>query len=187
MGGLESVTGFDWEEGNSRKSTDKHGVSQAEAEQVFLNEPLFVLSDTRHSQQEPRFHALGHTDMGRPLHITFTLRGENKLIRVISARTMHRKGREFMTKKVKKIPPLATEAAERKFWEKHDSTSYIDWNQARSVRLAELRPSTTAISIRLPSDLLEQIKTSANRRDVPYQSLIKLWLAEKMKEVRGGV
>ncbi len=91
-----------------------------------------------------------------------------------------------MTKKTKKIPSLASEAAERKFWEKNDSTAYVDWNQARRMRLTELKPSTTAISIRLPSDLLEQIKTSANRRDVPYQSLIKLWLAEKMKEVRIG-
>jgi len=91
-----------------------------------------------------------------------------------------------MTKKTKKIPALVSETAERKFWEKNDSTAYLDWNQARRVRLTELKPSTTAISIRLPSDLLDQIKTSANRRDVPYQSLIKLWLAEKMKEMRSG-
>jgi len=86
---------------------------------------------------------------------------------------------------LKKIPPLASEAAEGKFWEKHDSTPYVDWSQARTVRLAELKPSTTAISIRIPSDLLERIKASANRRDVPYQSLIKLWLAEKMEEMGG--
>ncbi|MDR3425075.1 MAG: BrnA antitoxin family protein [Alphaproteobacteria bacterium] len=91
-----------------------------------------------------------------------------------------------MTKKTKKIPLFASEAAERKFWETHDSTSYMDWNQAGRARFAALKPSTTAISIRLPSDLLEQIKTSANRRDVPYQSLIKLWLAEKMQEMRSG-
>jgi predicted DNA binding CopG/RHH family protein len=91
-----------------------------------------------------------------------------------------------MTKKTKKIPSLTSEAAERKFWDKHDSTAYMDWDQAHRVRLTALKPSTTAISIRLPSDLLEQIKTSANRWDVPYQSLIKLWLAEKMKEMRSG-
>jgi predicted DNA binding CopG/RHH family protein len=92
-----------------------------------------------------------------------------------------------MTKKIKKIPSLKSEAAERKFWEKNDSTPYVDWGQARRVRLAELKPSTTAISIRLPSDLLERIKTSANRKDVPYQSLIKLWLAEKMEDIRSEV
>ena len=87
-----------------------------------------------------------------------------------------------MAKNTKKIPHLASEAAERKFWEKHDSSSYIDWKQAQRVRFTNLKPSTTAISIRLPTDLLEQIKTSANRKDVPYQSLIKLWLAEKMAD-----
>jgi predicted DNA binding CopG/RHH family protein len=85
-----------------------------------------------------------------------------------------------MAKPTKKIPHFSSEAAERKFWETHDSTPYVDWSKARRVRFTELKPSTTAISIRLPTDLLEQIKTSANRRDVPYQSLIKLWLAEKM-------
>jgi predicted DNA binding CopG/RHH family protein len=90
-----------------------------------------------------------------------------------------------MARNLKKIPLLASEAAERKFWEKHDSTPYADWSRARPVRFAELKPSTTAISIRLPSDLLDRIKTSANRRDIPYQSLIKLWLAEKMQEMGG--
>jgi predicted DNA binding CopG/RHH family protein len=85
-----------------------------------------------------------------------------------------------MAKNTKKIPHFSSETAERKFWEKQDSASYIDWKKAQRVRFTELKPSTTAISIRLPTDLLEQIKTSANRKDVPYQSLIKLWLAEKM-------
>lgn len=87
------VVGFDWDAGNARKSADKHGVSQAEAEQVFFNEPLLVLEDERHSLAEPRFHALGPTNDGRRLHVTFTLRGSNTLIRVISARDMHRKER----------------------------------------------------------------------------------------------
>lgn len=90
---LERIGGFDWDEGNARKSAEKHGVSQAEAEQVVFNEPLLVVEDTRHSIQEPRFHALGRTDDGRLLHITFTLRGGGTLIRVISARAMHRNER----------------------------------------------------------------------------------------------
>ena len=89
-----------------------------------------------------------------------------------------------MEKKIKKTPHFATEAAERKFWEKNDSSSFVDWSQANRVRFTKLKPSTTAISIRLPTDLLDQIKTSANRKDVPYQSLIKLWLAEKMERFR---
>ena len=73
------------------------------------------------------------------------------------------------------------EAEEQKFWETHDSTDYIDWNTAERARFLNLKPSTTAISIRLPLGLLEQIKIAANKRDVPYQSLIKMWLAEKVE------
>ncbi len=87
------VVGFQWDEGNARKSFDKHSVSQAEAEQVFFNEPLLVVEDVKHSRLEPRFHALGVTNSGRQLHVTFTLRGESTKIRVISARGMHSKER----------------------------------------------------------------------------------------------
>ena len=89
------VVGFDWDAGNARKSADKHGVSQAEAEQIFFNEPLLVVRDPKRSHQEPRFHALGTTDEGRLLHVTFTLRGAATLIRVISSRDMHWKERVF--------------------------------------------------------------------------------------------
>lgn len=90
---LQQIEGFEWDEGNKRKSIEKHDVSQAEAEQVFFNEPLLIIEDVSHSTRETRLHALGHTDAGRPLHISFTLRGDGKLIRVISARAMHRKER----------------------------------------------------------------------------------------------
>ena len=83
-------------------------------------------------------------------------------------------------KKPTTLPAFKTEAEERKFWETHDSTDYIDWSKAERLRLPNLKPSTTAISIRLPLALLEQIKIAANKRDVPYQSLIKMWLAEKV-------
>lgn len=87
------ITGFEWDEGNSRKNEEKHGVSQSEAEQIFFNEPLLVVGDGKHSLQEVRFHALGKTDDARLLHITFTLRGSRTQIRIISARDMHRKER----------------------------------------------------------------------------------------------
>lgn len=87
------IEGFDWDEGNNRKSTDKHGVSQSEAEQIFFNDPLLIVQDTRHSASEVRFHALGRTDGGRLLHVSFTLRRDETMIRVISARTTHRKER----------------------------------------------------------------------------------------------
>jgi predicted DNA binding CopG/RHH family protein len=83
-------------------------------------------------------------------------------------------------KKPKPVPTIKTEAEERKFWETHDSADYIDWSKAERMRFPNLKPSTTAISIRLPLGLLEQIKIAANKRDVPYQSLIKMWLAEKV-------
>jgi uncharacterized protein len=90
---LDRAEGFEWDAGNSRKSADKHGVSQGEAEQVFFNAPLLVLSDERRSTLEPRHHALGQTDAGRRLMISFTLREAGRLIRVISARDMHRRDR----------------------------------------------------------------------------------------------
>jgi predicted DNA binding CopG/RHH family protein len=85
-----------------------------------------------------------------------------------------------MSKKLKSIPRFRNEAEERKFWETHDSTDYVDWSKAHRVSLPNLKLSTIAISLRLPQGLLDRIKIAANRRDVPYQSLIKVWLAEKV-------
>lgn len=78
------------------------------------------------------------------------------------------------------IPKFETEAAERAYWESHDSSVHLDWSQAQKVRLPNLRPSTKTISLRLPQHLLDSIKVAANARDVPYQSLIKVWLQEKL-------
>ena len=94
---LARITGFEWDEGNARKN-EKHGVSMAEAEQVFFNSPLLLLEDIKHSIFELRFHALGKTDNVRLLHITFTLRQNNQKIRAISARNMHRKERTIYEK-----------------------------------------------------------------------------------------
>jgi len=84
-----------------------------------------------------------------------------------------------MRKSLKSVPKFRSRAAERKFWETHDTTQYLDWSQAQLARFPNLKPSTKSISLRLPVDLLERIKVEANRRDVPYQSLIKVWLDEK--------
>lgn len=92
---LSKITGFDWDNGNARKSEEKHAVSMAEAEQVFFNNPLLLLQDVKHSQRENRNHALGKTDANRMLHITFTLRHAGEKIRVISARDMHKKERKI--------------------------------------------------------------------------------------------
>jgi len=87
------IVGFEWDDGNSRKSADKHSVSQSEAEQLFLDPRLLVLVDDRHGGAENRFTAYGRTLEGRRLHVTFTTRRDETLIRVISARAMSRKER----------------------------------------------------------------------------------------------
>jgi uncharacterized DUF497 family protein len=91
----KQVIGFDWDAGNERKSEEKHAVSRFEAEQVFFNQPLLVLADRKHSENEERFHALGKSNNARLLHITFTLRSADTLIRIISVREMHRKERNY--------------------------------------------------------------------------------------------
>jgi predicted DNA binding CopG/RHH family protein len=78
------------------------------------------------------------------------------------------------------IPKFKTEAQERAYWETHDSTVHVDWTKAQKVKLSNLKPTTKTISLRLPQHLLDSIKVAANARDVPYQSLIKVWLQEKL-------
>ena len=90
---LNRIVGFQWDQGNARKSAEKPAVSQSEAEEVFFNTPLLIAGDLGHSRSERRFHALGVTKAERRLHVTLTLREENSLIRVISARDMSRKER----------------------------------------------------------------------------------------------
>jgi predicted DNA binding CopG/RHH family protein len=86
-----------------------------------------------------------------------------------------------MSKRLKAVPKFPSEAAERKFWEKNDSSQYVDWSKAQVATFPNLKPSTKTISLRLPQHLLDAIKTAANARDVPYQSLIKVWLQEKVQ------
>ena len=80
----------------------------------------------------------------------------------------------------KPIPEFRSEAEERRFWERHDSAPYVDWSAARLMRFPALKPSTETISLRLPAGLLADLKALANRRDVPYQSLLKVFLADRV-------
>jgi predicted DNA binding CopG/RHH family protein len=82
------------------------------------------------------------------------------------------------------IPAFASEDEEREFWATHDSTQYVDWSKARPARFPQLRPSSTAISVRLPDTLLTELKLLANERDVPYQSLLKVYLADRVAAER---
>jgi predicted DNA binding CopG/RHH family protein len=81
----------------------------------------------------------------------------------------------------KRIPRFKNEDQEREFWSKHDSTDYVDWNKAKKVTLPNLKPSVKTISIRLPEMMLQELKLLANKRDVPYQSLLKMFLAERIE------
>jgi predicted DNA binding CopG/RHH family protein len=81
----------------------------------------------------------------------------------------------------KVVPRFKTEDAEREFWASHDSTDYIDWRKARRSMLPKLKPSSQTISIRLPKPMLDRLKLLANKRDVPYQSLLKIFVAERLK------
>ncbi|MBI2901105.1 MAG: BrnA antitoxin family protein [Planctomycetes bacterium] len=91
-----------------------------------------------------------------------------------------------MAHEPKRLPRFRTEAEERTFWAAHDSADFLGWRKARPAIFPNLRPSTRSISIRLPESLLEELKTLANKRDVPYQSLIKMILAQKVKEELQG-
>ena len=85
-------------------------------------------------------------------------------------------------KKRKEIPKFRTETEERRFWAGHDSTEYLNWSKGRPVTMANLRPTLKTISLRLPAALIAELKVLANRRDVPYQSLLKTFLAERVRE-----
>ncbi len=85
-------------------------------------------------------------------------------------------------KNLKPIPKFKNEKEERKFWMTHDSTEYVDWSKARKAVFPNLKPTYKSISLRLPAFMLDEIKLLANKKDVPYQSLMKVFLAEKVKE-----
>jgi len=156
---LNECEGFDWDEGNSGRNREKQGVSDGECEQVFFNRPLAAPPDAQHPAEEKRIHVLGQPDAGRELFVACTLRDER--IRVISARHMKKK--------------------EREFWHEHDSTEHVDWSRAERVTLPKLKPSVKSISLRMLQAMLDQLRLLANKRDVPYQSLIKLFLAERIE------
>jgi len=84
--------------------------------------------------------------------------------------------------RIRKIPKFESEVQERDFWASHDSTDFVDWRQAERVKLPNLRPTTRTISIRLPEPMIERLKVLANKRDVPYQSLLKMFVADRIEE-----
>jgi predicted DNA binding CopG/RHH family protein len=121
--------------------------------------------------REKRYNALGKTGAGRRLFVIFTV--GRKLIRVVSATDMK-----------KKPPECKNEDDEREFWATADSTEYVDWQAGKRKKLVQLKPSLRTISLRLPVSMIEDLKVLAHRRDVPYQSLLKVFLAERLARER---
>lgn len=170
---------FEWDVGDISKNSTKHGVSCQEAEEVFINQPLIVVVDDKHSGSEKRFHVLGRSSNNRFLFSSITIR--NQKIRIISIRDMNQKEKKYM-KNIKDMPKFKNEAKERDFWNKNDSTEYVDWSKADQAIFPNLKLTTESISLRLPSSLLLRIKQLANERDVPYQSLMKIFLSDRVKK-----
>lgn len=85
-------------------------------------------------------------------------------------------------KEIKKIPEFASEEQEHEFWATHDSSEYVDWDQAETVTLPRLKPSLKTISIRLPKIMIDDLRLLANKKDVPYQSLMKMFIAERIEQ-----
>jgi uncharacterized DUF497 family protein len=155
-------------------------MSLWECEEVFFNEPFVAQRDKYHSFGEERLYALCKTNSGRRLFVVFTIR--NKLIRIVSVRDMTRSEKMAYKYHEKKIPVFKTEKQERKFWSNADSALCVDWKKGRNVKFPNLKPTTRTISLRLPESMLAQLKVLANKRDVPYQSLMKIFLAERLAE-----
>lgn len=152
---------FNWDKGNINKNFIKHSVTDKEAEEIFENSPKFILEDEKHSLTEIRYELF--------------------LLEICT----EKKG-GHMKKRFKRIPKFKNEDEERDFWATADTTEYFDWSKAEEVIFPNLRPSTESISLRLPAYLLARIKQLANFKDVPYQSLIKIFLAERVaKELKG--
>ena len=180
---LDVCTGFEWDEANAHKNWERHRVALEEAEDVFFNEPLVVRGDVRHSKREKRYYALGQTGGGRRLFVAFTIRGS--LLRVVSVRDMNRqRGTPMPVSKKQAVPEFRSEDEEREFWAGHDSTEFIDWQSAERRKFPNVKPTLRTISLRLPVSMIEDLKVLANRRDVPYQSLLKVFLAERLKKER---
>ena len=170
---LQACEGFHWDDANRRKNEEKHAVACGEAEEIFFRRPLCLLEDPAHSASEERVHAFGTTCAGRPLALTFTIRG--KKIRIISARDQNRENSKTMDSKDK--PKWVAR-------ERANSNRHLDLKAARPAPdMPRLKPSTATMNLRVPEALLFALKREANRRDVPYQSLVKILLDEKLAEL----
>ncbi len=180
---LSTLNGFEWDEGNSEKNWTKHRVARSECEEVFFNRPLVVAEDQEHSQDGSEILRVGPIRQGEK-----AFRGIHNPRRPdpCNFSPRHESDRERDSIMKKKIPMFKSEDQERDFWSNQDSTAYLEWGKAKRLSFPNLKPSTKTISIRLPESMLDDLKMLANKRDVPYQSLLKVFLAERIKEEFGS-
>ena len=155
---------------------DSHFLYFGLIQVLNLNEKGFGDFKSRPANRR-RWFLLGRTDQNRLLFVVFTVR--NSLIRVISDRDMSKKERKTYHEK---IPDFKTEEEERDFWESHDSADFVDWKKAKKATFPNLKPTTRTISLRLPEYILDELKMLAHKRDVPYQSLIKIFLKDRINQ-----
>jgi len=163
---------------DAAKIWDRHQVTPAECEELFFNRPLVVGSDERHSAGEERPYALGQSDSGRLMLVVFTIR-RRPIPSDLGARYERQGANDLSIIMKKALPKFKNEDAEREFWARHDATEFIDWREGKRAILPGLKPSQT-ISLRLPKPTLDRLQFLANKRDVPYQSLLKMFVAERL-------
>ena len=180
---LENCIGFDWDQHNEEKNWELHHVTPEEAEDVFFHEPLVIRGDVKHSKQEKAL-LRSWADGNREDVICFVHRPWTFDPGDLGSRYESEWRKRFMESKKKAIPEFKTEEDERAFWSTADSTKYIDWSSAKRRKLVQLRPTLRTISLRLPVAMIEDLKVLANQRDVPYQSLLKVFLAERLVQER---
>ena len=172
---LDTTFAFEWDSGNRQKNFIKHRVNDEECEEVFFDPEKKILRDTLHSGREERYIILGATQRLRILFVIFTVR--NGSIRVISARDLNKKEKLSMKKKLK-IPKFRSEHHERMFWSRVKLQDHFDARDFESVSFPNLKPSSRSIALRIPDFLLVRIKERAHELDIPYQSLIKEYIAK---------
>ncbi|MFN8666288.1 MAG: CopG family antitoxin [Gemmatimonadaceae bacterium] len=190
---LALATGFQWDAGNDTKNCTKHSVTSAECEELFFHQPLVVQVDA-HSR-EARYAVLGQTAAGRRLFLVFTLRGSARTVDtdICPADEPARTAASMLSPCRRRRPRRRSSQCRRigprrpngPFGTPLIPLDYLDWSQAQRVRIPALKPSTTTISLRLPDGMLDALKVLANERDVPYQSLLKVFLAERLAAERG--
>jgi uncharacterized DUF497 family protein/predicted DNA binding CopG/RHH family protein len=173
---LPEVLEFDWDEGNEQKNWIKHNVSAKEAEEPFFTDEQLILEDIRHSTKlEARYILIGKSKQDRMLFIVYTFRENKFVLSPLETRTGRRC---YCMKKPLNLPEFKNEDEERDFWDKIDISEYFEPSDFKRVVFPNLKPTKRLISIRLPDDLIAEVKQKAKKDDIPYQQLIRQYIRQ---------